>query len=199
MNKVRQTAPTIAGIRDDHVERYRWAADIIGDVRPDILDMGCGVGYGSQLLAIMTGGNVLGFDRNPDAIEYAREHYAHPHVHYAQRDLEALVKPSNTPFDVVTAFEVIEHSPAALTVLSLLSASLLFGSVPNQLTVPFDPRVHNVEHYRHFTPDELRAELLAVGWVVTEMTGQLGKRGTYALVNAPAATSRTICFKAVRA
>jgi 2-polyprenyl-3-methyl-5-hydroxy-6-metoxy-1,4-benzoquinol methylase len=44
-----------------------------------ILDLACGVGYGTELLAAAVGvEEVLGVDIDPEAIAYARDRYPHP-------------------------------------------------------------------------------------------------------------------------
>ena len=45
----RQVAPSLDGIRKDHVERYKLAAEIFGGL--SVMDVGCGVGYGAKVLA----------------------------------------------------------------------------------------------------------------------------------------------------
>jgi hypothetical protein len=44
----RQVAPTLEGIRRDHVARYEWAARRL---KGRVLDACCGIGYGTQILA----------------------------------------------------------------------------------------------------------------------------------------------------
>src|SRR3954467_14298237 len=69
----RQVAPTLEGIRADHVARYQFAAQLLK--KPTrVIDFACGVGYGSKILAD-AGHFVYGYDRDPEAIAYAREHY----------------------------------------------------------------------------------------------------------------------------
>lgn len=201
--KIRQQAPTLDGIRDDHVERYKWAAGLmpVGGLYNNTLDVGCGVGYGSQILADTTGGAVYAFDRDPKAIAYAREHYLRilrNGVIYSVDEIEAMPYVSRR-FLSVTAFEVIEHTPAALTYLAQLDARQLFGSVPNELAVPFDPKKHNKEHYRHFTPAEIIMALGDAGWNVTNICGQPGKFGDDAKVSGVnVSEARTLVFHAVR-
>ena len=50
LSNERQVAPTLDGIRRDHVARYEWAAR---QLAPEsvVLDAACGVGYGSRVMA----------------------------------------------------------------------------------------------------------------------------------------------------
>ena len=88
--KIRQEAPTLAGIRDDCKARYRYAA---AEARRRNLawafDVGCGVGYGSWILAEEAGLVVFAYDRDEPAIDYGEEHYRHMLVLRAPRELRA--------------------------------------------------------------------------------------------------------------
>jgi len=93
------------GILALHLKRYdfarRWCESA------DVLDAACGVGYGSAHLAEVARG-VVGLDRSADAIAEARKDYARPNVEFVEGDLAALPFDAHS-FDVVCAFEAIEH------------------------------------------------------------------------------------------
>lgn len=181
---IRQMATSLAGIRDDHVERYRFAQRFaVGN----IIDAGCGVGYGAQLVGAM-----VAFDFDPDAIEHAKTYFPGPI--YQCRDL-AQVEVGRC-YGTLIMFEVIEHTPDALTFLKRSYLQRLIGSVPNELVVPYDPAKSNPQHYRHFTPNELRAVLADCGWTVREEWGQVGKRGADAQVTPGFDGKRTLVFVA---
>jgi SAM-dependent methyltransferase len=96
---------TEPGIVALHVRRYEFA-------RPycrgrDVLDAGCGVGYGAALLAEVAR-RVVAVDRDEDAIAYARRRYGQPNIEFVVGDLVSLEQPDGA-FDVVCAFETIEH------------------------------------------------------------------------------------------
>ena len=57
----------------EHMQRYRMAAKLAEG--RDVLDVACGEGYGSSILAGMAQ-RVTGVDISPQAVAYAREHYA---------------------------------------------------------------------------------------------------------------------------
>ena len=196
MSKIRQVATTLDGIRDDHKERYRFAIEQ-ARARSDVttvLDIGCGVGYGSWMMAD-AGFDVVGIERDADAVQFARDHYGHPHLRVALGDLAD----QHLDADMVTAFEIIEHTPDALPMLTKVEAKLLVGSVPNEDAVPFVPGKVNAEHYRHFTPSQITDVLAKCGWVVTYMGYQPGKRGDAATIQDDPEIKRTIVFAARRA
>ena len=98
-----------ADLFNEHFVRYRYAQDYCS--AKDVLDTGCGVGYGSSHLAEVAR-TVLGVDNDPQAIQYARSHYGRSNTSYIVSDCQALPF-SSKAFDVITSFELIEHLPDA--------------------------------------------------------------------------------------
>jgi len=95
------------GIVALHAKRYQFALPLCAG--KDVLDAGCGVGYGSAILAAVAR-RVVGIDRSEEAIAYARRRYSRPDIEFAVDDLLELGQPDDA-FDVVCAFESIEHLP----------------------------------------------------------------------------------------
>jgi SAM-dependent methyltransferase len=88
-----------------HEKRYRFAQEYCAGKR--VLDAGCGVGYGSALLA-EAAAEVVGVDVSSEAIAYARSRYARPNVEFRVDDLLA-PRLDDRSFDVVCALETLEH------------------------------------------------------------------------------------------
>lgn len=89
----------------EHVARYAFASRLAGRAR--VLDIGCGTGYGTAELA-QHAQSAVGIDVSDDAIIYAREHYPIPNATFLTGSATALPFPP-VSFDLITAFEVIEH------------------------------------------------------------------------------------------
>lgn len=171
----RQVAKDIRGIRRDHVARYEWAAKqlLSHRVGSPILDLACGVGYGTQLLG-KSGFEVYGVDQSSESIDYARHHYAHSNVAYLRMSAENILDHSNdSAFGAVVCFEMIEHIENPLPILKALHqrTKRLLCSVPNQEVFPY---IGQAFHFRHYTPGEFHQLLDEAGWGVKTWWGQTG-------------------------
>jgi SAM-dependent methyltransferase len=174
----RQVAPTLDGIRADHVARYRFAAGRI-EPRWRCLDAACGIGYGARILAdAVEGAAVLGVDREAHAIEYGRRHYAGGGVLLETGDVLAAPWAPGS-FDAAVTFETIEHLDDPERFLAGLAAALrpgglLVASTPNETLLPFD-RERVPHHVRHWCRGDLDALLASAGFRVEERWCQRDK------------------------
>jgi SAM-dependent methyltransferase len=170
----RQVAPTIDGIRKDHLARYEWAAELITDGANQsrrILDVGCGVGYGSWTMA-KRGHNVHAFDIDSEAISYATEHYSAYWTRFRNAAAGDWLYDMGY-FDAAVCFEMIEHveDPAPLLRGLREVAPVLLASVPNEERFPY---LGYKFHFRHYTRLEFDELLAFCGWRVEERWGQEG-------------------------
>jgi len=150
---------------NEHVARYTFAARLARGKR--VLDAGCGAGYGSAELA-QAADSVVGVDRAAEAIDLARASYTLPNLRFEQASCEALPHPDGS-FDLVVAFEVIEHlvnwREFLLEVRRVLApAGQLVVSTPNKLyyTESRGPSGANPFHVHEFDFEEFQSELKAV-------------------------------------
>jgi len=96
---------TLEFVRKDHLFRYNYVLELVGD--KICLDVGCGYGYGAQILS-QKAKYVLGIDLSEEAIEYAKKKYAKENLEFKVLNACECHK-LNKKFDVVTIFEVFEH------------------------------------------------------------------------------------------
>lgn len=95
-------------IMAEHWARYRRAAPL---VRGLTLDIACGAGYGSDLLAAEgadRGVKVIGGDIALEAVQYSQQHYQRPNLRFAQMDIRRLPF-TDASVDTVVSFETLEH------------------------------------------------------------------------------------------
>lgn len=113
-------------IISEHTSRYAYALSLVGGAH--VLDLGCGTGYGSEMLS-WSAASVRGFDLwqpGPD------EHPQWPGVKQLTYGHD-LCKDPLPPADTAVMFEVIEHLPDAPRALAIAfgAAETIVGSFPN--------------------------------------------------------------------
>jgi SAM-dependent methyltransferase len=139
-----------------HLAVYRWIAERCAGKR--VVDMACGEGYGSAVLAERAL-EVVGVDANPEAHEHARLRYSAPRLHFERALVEEF--DGGAPYDAIVFLQTIEHivEPAALLerFVSLLApGGVAYVSTPNRLTLapPGAARSGNPWHVREYTAGE---------------------------------------------
>jgi ubiquinone/menaquinone biosynthesis C-methylase UbiE len=150
---------------NEHFSRYAFAARLSEGKR--VLDAGCGTGYGTAELS-RTAAQAVGLDISHDAINYGRLHYSLENMRFLQASCTAMPFREGS-FDLVAAFEVIEHLRDWRGFLLELRRVLTAGgqcviSTPNK-DYYSESRGHtgaNPYHEHEFTFDEFRQELLSV-------------------------------------
>lgn len=90
---------------NEHIARYVFAARLARAKR--VLDLGCGTGYGTAEIS-KSAAMVLGLDISADAVTHVKQSYSHPNVRLVRASATA-IPVRNASFDLVVAFEVIEH------------------------------------------------------------------------------------------
>ena len=141
-----------------HLAVYEWiGARVIGK---RVLDMACGEGYGSAVLA-RGAGSVVGVDANPEAHEHARLRYSGQNTSFERGLVETWGEPGSV--DVVVFLQTIEHVQDPVAVLrhfqSLLApGGVAYVSTPNLLTLapPGAQKSDNPWHIKEYTAAEFQ-------------------------------------------
>jgi SAM-dependent methyltransferase len=113
-------------IISEHTSRYAYALGLVGGKQ--VLDLGCGTGYGSEMLS-WSAASVRGFDLWQPG---ADEHPQWPGVRELNYGHD-LCKHPLPPADLAVMFEVIEHLPDAPRALAIAFGAVgeIVGSFPN--------------------------------------------------------------------
>jgi ubiquinone/menaquinone biosynthesis C-methylase UbiE/GR25 family glycosyltransferase involved in LPS biosynthesis len=96
---------SVGSIALEHEHRYRFCLEIVKGKR--VLDIACGEGFGSDLLASCAE-IVWGVDIDHQAVEHARSTYKKENLRFSVGSCSALALP-DASVDVVVSFETTEH------------------------------------------------------------------------------------------
>jgi 2-polyprenyl-3-methyl-5-hydroxy-6-metoxy-1,4-benzoquinol methylase len=105
----------------EHLDRYNFVKEFTNGKK--VLDIACGCGYGSYLIA--NEGNakeVVAIDLDSDSIRYGNHRFNNPAIKRYIDDAQEYIKESE--FDVIVSFETIEHLPKFDQFLKNMSKSL---------------------------------------------------------------------------
>ena len=166
----RQTGITLAEIRHDHKVRYNYVINYIKNNHlfkhnTFGLDIFCGTGYGTYMIASELSCNMLGIDGSDEAISFANCNYGQNGTYYSFK-MFPFNLPCNT-FDFITCYESLEHLENGAFLMEQLNASLksngfLFLSTPNENCFPFRKNF-NKFHFKHYTMEEVVTLINEVG------------------------------------
>jgi SAM-dependent methyltransferase len=168
---------TVPGIPEEnywfrrHEAAYLWAQPLAAGCA--VLEVGCGEGYGTALLA-RSARQIVGIDYDALTVAHAQRNY--PRARFVRANLAALPVPSRC-VDVVMTLQVIEHvwdhGQFVRECLRVLRpGGLLLVTTPNRLT--FSPGLDapvNPFHTKEFSAAELAALLTAHGFILDETLG----------------------------
>lgn len=150
-----------------HLVVYEWIAARTAGLK--VIDMACGEGYGSDLLA-RSCSEVIGVDANPEAHEHALARYRRPNLRFARDLIETFAEPA----DAVVFLQTIEHvqDPGAVLEHMRSLAPVLYVSTPNLLTLapPGAEKSDNPWHIREYRAQEFH-DLCAACFPRVEMFG----------------------------
>jgi len=158
----------------EHVHRYNEVVKYL--VQDDVvLDLACGTGFGSEILAQQTNGLVIGGDIDKKAIRECINIWKRENLRFEIVDGTNLVFPDSY-FDKIVSFETIEHTTQYQKMLEefyrvLKPGGLAFISTPNFPVNSPSGRVTNPYNTQEFTFQELN-QLLSGIFGKVEIMGQ---------------------------
>lgn len=148
-----------------HLCAYRFAKDYANE--QDVLDIGCGEGYGSYFLAGFAR-RVTGIDYDPEVIDYAKEKYKRDNLEFLALDIKTLGS-LKKKFNIICSFQFIEHLRDAKAFLASIKEALsengiFICSTPNRYDAsPNSNTPLNKFHLKEYALTEFR-ELLEAGF-----------------------------------
>ena len=153
--------PHIEGdTRLEHMHRYLAARRLVQGKR--VLDIACGEGYGSDLLA-GAAAKVIGVDLDGASVAHARQTYVRPNIEFLHGDATA-IPIADSSVDVVVSFETIEHLTDHHAMMLEIKRVLVPGgalvlSSPDRHEYSDVPRYKNPYHLRELDLPELQVLL----------------------------------------
>ncbi len=197
----KRTLPYDAQFAAQHSVRYLLVREQVEGKR--VLDVACGQGFGSHLMAQWGAAQVVGVDIAREAVEVARSIFPHKRVQYLVGDAINLDKvlDNEPPFDVIVCLETIEHVSQPERLLEHLASfrgpdSTLVISCPNGHIEtglnPYHQRRFSFEEFRDLATEKLGA---ATQWLLgVPVLGQLN----YILGDASVEASGSEAINAIR-
>jgi 2-polyprenyl-3-methyl-5-hydroxy-6-metoxy-1,4-benzoquinol methylase len=165
-----------------HLVVYEWISERVAGL--DVVDLACGEGYGSDVLA-RSAASVVGVDANPEAHEHARVRYRRPNLRF-ERALVEDFEPPDGACDALVFLQTIEHvadpGPLLAHIRDLLRpGGVAYISTPNVLTLAPKgaARSDNPWHVREYRAEEL-AGVLAAHFDRVELHGLFHARKLHA-------------------
>jgi ubiquinone/menaquinone biosynthesis C-methylase UbiE len=174
MSSERQPVESAGRWWGEHIHRYNEALLYIGP-GDTVLDIACGTGFGTDIIAGKTSGKVIGGDIAPEAIDECRGRWQKSNLEFKVLDGTKLEFPDHY-FNKIVSFETIEHTTQYRQMIAEFARVLAPGghlilSTPNINVSSPDGVVRNPFHTQELTYEELN-QLLAASFTTVQHFGQ---------------------------
>jgi GT2 family glycosyltransferase/SAM-dependent methyltransferase/glycosyltransferase involved in cell wall biosynthesis len=153
--------PSVGGtIALEHLHRYLIARELVK--YKDVLDIACGEGYGSYILADVAK-NVIGVDIDGDTVGHAATTYLRDNLKYMQGSCSAIPLECAS-VDYVVSYETLEHHDQHVEMFQeikrvLRPGGVLVISTPDRYEYSDRPNFHNSFHVKELYRGEFEALL----------------------------------------
>lgn len=144
----------------EHLARYNL---VKGRKNSIVLDIGCGSGHGSNLIAYRFK-HIYGVDESSEAINYAKKYWQRKNITFIVGSGTEIPFKKNT-FDITVAFEVFEHIKAWRKFLLEVKrvtkrGGMIYISTPNKdIYSPGTKKPINPHHFFEMTESQFRIAL----------------------------------------
>jgi len=143
----------------------------------NILDIACGIGWGSYLLAQNSKNKVYGIDISQNAIDVAKTNFSKDNLEYNIYNGAKLPFNNNT-FDLIVSFETLEHVENPISFLDELHRvskgnCMLLLSTPNSACTKkkYSDKPQNPFHFQEYGKSEIE-NMLKGKWTIENYLGQ---------------------------
>jgi ubiquinone/menaquinone biosynthesis C-methylase UbiE len=174
MSSERQPIESAGRWWGEHVHRYNEA---LLHINPDdtVLDIACGTGFGTDIIAGKTRAKVIGGDIAKGAIDECRRHWQKDNLEFRVLDGTKLDFPDGY-FNKIVSFETIEHTGQYREMVAEFARVLKPGgqlilSTPNRDVSSPDGVIENPFHIQEFTYEELQ-QVLSASFPEVRISGQ---------------------------
>ena len=175
----RQEGTKFQDIRNDHLNRYYLAAEIIQRLKLEkVTDIASGVGYGSKILSTVCK-KVVSIERDKASFDKGIKYYNSKNINFVNCDVFDYEYEKT---DMIVCFEFLEHTKyhnKLFKIFKKISKRLII-STPNENIRPYLMEPVNPFHIRHWKPDELKIKLEECGFELKKWFCQkMGKPEIY--------------------
>lgn len=174
MSSERQPVESAGRWWGEHIHRYNEA---LLHINPDdiVLDIACGTGFGTDIIAGKTRGKVIGGDIAAEAIDECSKHWQRSNMEFRVLDGTRLDFPDQY-FNKIVSFETIEHTGQYREMVAEFARVLKPGgqlilSTPNREVSSPDGIIVNPFHIQEFTFEELQ-QILEASFSHVQLSGQ---------------------------
>jgi len=162
-----------ATIAYEHLHRYAYASMLVKNRR--VVDLACGEGYGTKILAA-SASSVVGIDIDETVIQHASEKYGGENIRFLSGSITEIPVKDDHCVDVVVCFEAIEHIENHEALLAEVKRILTLDgtfivSTPNKAIYSDEAREENPFHVKELYFEEIQ-ELLARHFATIRFLGQ---------------------------
>jgi len=149
-------------IHYEHLHRYAFAAQFVRG--KNVLDLACGEGYGSYILAKQAK-SVVSLEIDDRTVKHASNKYLRSNLQFIKGSMLEIPIPGEEEFDAIICFEGIEHVADHDKLLSevkrlLKRDGIFIVSTPNKIAYTVEADYHNPFHVKELNFDEFK-ELLS--------------------------------------
>jgi len=164
----------------NHIVRYQFASTILKDssIKENILDIACGVGYGSAYLESQGIKGITGADISEEAIRIAKTAYKSDHIDFIVDDGCNPKQFNQKKYNAIVSFETIEHLKQPELFLTNIkncgneNCQLIISS-PNVLVTGHTSKKDWHFHEKEYTPTEFYQLFKNLGYKNIKIYGQV--------------------------